>query len=54
VTEQKEDEVERLRRMFIAVHESRKEPSRLKKIVSRFRTRKFKSGAKTKKKTDAA
>jgi hypothetical protein len=53
VAEEKDDEIERLRRMF-AVREKCKEPSRLKKIMTRLRTRKIKNGMKQEKKTDAA
>ena len=49
-----DDEVERLRRMFAVMHETRKAPSRLKKIMERLRTRKIRKSATSRKKTDAA
>jgi len=54
VAEEKDDDVERLRRILAVMHERRPEPSRLKKIMERLRTRKIGNGVKDKKKTGAA
>jgi hypothetical protein len=54
MAEGKDDDIERFRRLFAGVPDKRKEPSRLKKIMTRLRTRKSKSGTKSKKKTDDA
>jgi hypothetical protein len=57
MAEEKDDDIERLRRMLAGVHEKRKEPSRLKNIFTRLRTRKIretKNDTKQKRKTDAA
>jgi len=53
----KDDDIDRLRRMLAGVHEKRNEPSRLKNIITRLRTRKIretKRETKQKRKTDAA
>jgi len=55
MAEGKDDDIERFRRLFAGVPEKRKEPSRLKKIMARLRTRKSKSDTKSRKKMgDAA
>ncbi len=55
VPEQKDDDIDKLRRMFAEVHDKREEPSRIKKIMIRLRARKTKNGiTKSKKKNDAA
>ena len=57
MAEEKDDDIERLRHMLAGVHEKRKEPSRLKNIFTRLRTRKIretKNDTKQKRKTDAA
>ena len=57
MAEEKDDDIERLRRMLAGVHEKRQEPSRLKNIITRLRTRKIretKRDTKQKRKTDAA
>jgi len=53
VAKEKDDDIERLRRVLAGAREKRNEPSRLKKIMT-LRTRKIKNGTKARKKTDAA
>jgi len=48
------DDIERLRRMFAAVHEKSKKPSLWRKIMARLRNRKIRKTARREKKTDAA
>ena len=55
VIEEKDDDIDRLRRMFAEVHERREKPSRLKKVMMRLRAGKIRNGiTKPKKKNDAA
>ena len=54
VVEEKDDDIERLRRMFAGVHEKREETSRLKKLMTRLRARKIRNGITKQKENDAA
>lgn len=55
VIEEKDDDIDRLRRMFAEVHERREKPSRLKKVMMRLRAGKIRNSiTKPKKKNDAA